>query len=210
MRLGARDYDPTLGRFTAMDPALFDGGDTNLYAFLAGDPMNGTDPTGLGPKGGVDTDVEAEVRAKFTPMLKAWIAERDRKGLRHFGGGDDRNKSWDWLRGWGNNLAIGAQGCGNTTHATVAAMTEAFGKDWIFYQRYQDGPLMFNHQYTEAELKRPTNDGHTWKVVIDPWAAGSVGGLNLYRDGIIYKKLGSDRVYKPPLPRGITDNPNEW
>jgi RHS repeat-associated protein len=47
VHFGARDYDPTLGRFTTRDPAGLDGGDTNLYAYCAGDPVNGVDPSGL-------------------------------------------------------------------------------------------------------------------------------------------------------------------
>jgi RHS repeat-associated protein len=46
VRFGARDYDPEVGRWTAKDPLLFDGGDTNLYGYALGDPVNRTDPTG--------------------------------------------------------------------------------------------------------------------------------------------------------------------
>jgi RHS repeat-associated protein len=54
---GARDYDPYTGRWTARDPILFAGGDSNLYRYAAGDPINFVDPTGLdiwieGPSGG--------------------------------------------------------------------------------------------------------------------------------------------------------------
>jgi hypothetical protein len=49
---GARDYDPTTGRWTAPDPIGFDGGDANLYRYAAGDPVNGLDPTGLAKTGG--------------------------------------------------------------------------------------------------------------------------------------------------------------
>ena len=31
LRFGARDYNPVNGRWTAKDPILFAGGDTNLY-----------------------------------------------------------------------------------------------------------------------------------------------------------------------------------
>jgi RHS repeat-associated protein len=46
VRFGARDYDPEIGRWTAKDPLLFDGGDTNLYAYALMDPINRADPSG--------------------------------------------------------------------------------------------------------------------------------------------------------------------
>jgi RHS repeat-associated protein len=45
-RFGARDYDPDLARWTAKDPSGFAGGDTNLYAYAYGDPVNFVDPDG--------------------------------------------------------------------------------------------------------------------------------------------------------------------
>lgn len=46
-RFGARDYDAQSGRWTAKDPILFNGGDSNLYAYVMSDPINFVDPTGL-------------------------------------------------------------------------------------------------------------------------------------------------------------------
>ena len=46
-RFGARDYDAETGRWTAKDPILFAGGDVSLYGYVAGDPVNGVDPSGL-------------------------------------------------------------------------------------------------------------------------------------------------------------------
>ncbi|MGJ0428053.1 PKD domain-containing protein [Methylobacter sp.] len=47
VRFGARDYDAETGRWTAKDPILFAGGDTNLYGYVLSDPVNWIDPLGL-------------------------------------------------------------------------------------------------------------------------------------------------------------------
>lgn len=43
----ARAYNPALGRFMSEDPMGFSAGDTNLYRYGGGDPVNKTDPSGL-------------------------------------------------------------------------------------------------------------------------------------------------------------------
>jgi len=45
LKLGARYYNPTTGRFTQPDPS---GQEANNYAYAGGDPINHTDPSGLG------------------------------------------------------------------------------------------------------------------------------------------------------------------
>lgn len=47
VRFGARDYDPSVGRWTAKDPILFSGGQVNLYVYVGNDPVNLVDPLGL-------------------------------------------------------------------------------------------------------------------------------------------------------------------
>jgi RHS repeat-associated protein len=47
VRFGARDYDPDAARWTTKDPIFFAGGDTNLYAYVANDPINRHDSNGL-------------------------------------------------------------------------------------------------------------------------------------------------------------------
>ena len=46
VRFGARDYDAETGRWTIKDPIRFAGGDTNLYGYVLGDPVNLVDPSG--------------------------------------------------------------------------------------------------------------------------------------------------------------------
>jgi RHS repeat-associated protein len=45
----ARYYNSTFGRFISEDPAGFDGGDLNLYAYVLDNPVNLTDPSGKCP-----------------------------------------------------------------------------------------------------------------------------------------------------------------
>jgi RHS repeat-associated protein len=49
LRFGARDYDPTFGRWMAKDPLRFGGGEHNLYLYALGDPVNYYDLTGKEP-----------------------------------------------------------------------------------------------------------------------------------------------------------------
>jgi RHS repeat-associated protein len=45
--LGARDYDPLVGRWTSKDPIRFVGGQTNIYVYVGNEPVNRSDPSGL-------------------------------------------------------------------------------------------------------------------------------------------------------------------
>ncbi len=47
VRFGYRDFDPDVGRWTAKDPILFAGGDTDLYGYCLNNPVNLIDPIGL-------------------------------------------------------------------------------------------------------------------------------------------------------------------
>jgi RHS repeat-associated protein len=45
-RFGARDYDPSVGRWTSKDPIRFAAGDPNLFGYVLGDPVTIVDPDG--------------------------------------------------------------------------------------------------------------------------------------------------------------------
>jgi RHS repeat-associated protein len=47
IRFGARDYDPSVGRWTAKDAFGFGGGSALFYEYCQSDPINSVDPSGL-------------------------------------------------------------------------------------------------------------------------------------------------------------------
>ena len=53
VHFGYREYGPHTGKWIAKDPIDFSGGDTNLYGYVLGNPVNFVDPEGLNPLIGV-------------------------------------------------------------------------------------------------------------------------------------------------------------
>ncbi|GFM32755.1 RHS repeat domain-containing protein [Desulfovibrio subterraneus] len=47
VHLGAREYDPSIGRFIQPDPLGYAGGDVDVYGYCLDDPINLVDPMGL-------------------------------------------------------------------------------------------------------------------------------------------------------------------
>lgn len=47
VRFGFRDYEPATGRWTVLDPVLFDGNARNLYEYAGSNPIQLRDPSGL-------------------------------------------------------------------------------------------------------------------------------------------------------------------
>jgi RHS repeat-associated protein len=88
VRFGARDYDPTLGRWSTKDPALFRGLDYNLYSYVWDDPLDNLDPSGLRPLTPCERDklrpfipevdlIHADIntdKRNITRLLPAWVA----------------------------------------------------------------------------------------------------------------------------------------
>jgi RHS repeat-associated protein len=74
VRFGVRDYDPETGRWTAKDPILFHGGDTNLYGYVLVDPVNRIDPSGLD-----STDDALSILSDYLILRR----EINRDNLRH-------------------------------------------------------------------------------------------------------------------------------
>jgi RHS repeat-associated protein len=66
VRFGSRDYNPAIGRWTAKDPILFAGGDSNLYGYVVNDPVNMTDPAGL-------EGCECKKKSFIAGFIDSWI-----------------------------------------------------------------------------------------------------------------------------------------
>ena len=93
VRFGARDYDPSIGRWTTKDPIRFDGGDLSLYGYVLNDPINFIDPNGkMALPGGVIGAIVGiiEVTGLFCSSFpqacidaikdfEDWVNDRDRK-----------------------------------------------------------------------------------------------------------------------------------
>jgi RHS repeat-associated protein len=66
-KLGARYYDPHLGRFTQLDPVV--GGSCNGYDYACGDPINGNDVSGT--KGGKQPPLPTEFESECNPLMNS-------------------------------------------------------------------------------------------------------------------------------------------
>jgi RHS repeat-associated protein len=100
VRFGARDYDPSVGRWTVKDPIRFGGGQLNIYVYSYNDPVDFVDPIGLGPvvpasrmQVGFGFFTPADVAASFEAASDYW-------GLasKNWGAGNYGTAAWDVLR----------------------------------------------------------------------------------------------------------------
>ncbi len=146
--MGAREYDAESGTFISEDPLDFSGGDTNLYAYAGGDPINGIDPAGLGwgPLGTVWNAVNAPIDAAAGGIN--WVA--DKTGVTSAANNaaaywariaTDPGSSW-WMKGAANVMGGFASlaACDNAGDTVLTLVTIGGGGDyaagrraWIHY-----------------------------------------------------------------------------
>jgi RHS repeat-associated protein len=86
-RFGARDYDAMNGRWTANDPILFSGGDTNLYGYVLNDPVNSVDLWGL-------ELISAEEGQQIIDVAKSWEKTPYLFGGKGKSGADCSGSTW--------------------------------------------------------------------------------------------------------------------
>lgn len=104
VHFGARDYDPETGRWISKDPILFAGGDTNLFGYVANDPVNWVDPSGLD-------------RRRCSRRLNSLLIPIKVGRLRH-DYAQFRNSNGDvTTKSWGNNGMIDESGIDTSTRS---------------------------------------------------------------------------------------------
>ena len=74
---GVRDYSPVEGIWLTPDPIDFRSGDTNLYAYAGGDPLNRVDPTGLFIVPVDPASAAAFETLRNDPLIGGWIQQMD-------------------------------------------------------------------------------------------------------------------------------------
>lgn len=75
-RFGLRDYEPASGRWVSRDPALFEGRQANLYAYVSNDPVNMVDFGGAMSGGASAYDgIGGGIKFSFTDQGMSFCAE---------------------------------------------------------------------------------------------------------------------------------------
>jgi RHS repeat-associated protein len=90
-----RDYSPTLGRWTSLDPLRYEAGDVNLYRALGNSPINTVDPTGLDFWDWLANDVIG------TDNVRSWDSVLGHHRTGWFAQGSN------FFAGWGDTLSFG-------------------------------------------------------------------------------------------------------
>lgn len=121
VRFGARDYDAETGRWTAKDPLQFGGGDSNLYGYAFGDPVNFVDPSGRVPVllvvGAVVVTVALVLPTILTAIDSAHQLDIDRRNF--------ERAACDPLNDGGQNLTQLRAQHGRSTQRAGARIAEA-------------------------------------------------------------------------------------
>jgi RHS repeat-associated protein len=166
--LGAREYDPSLGRFISPDPLLDtdDPQQWNGYAYSDNDPVNASDPTGRMLACGAATIDDIPCPTHKPP---AKHKKKKSKPTHHYNNSDTQSVYHNWTSAAGcagkgyspkvcaalNGLVVG----GSTIHGTVAGL----GSKWKAMRKVFNDPETSPKQLDKAIkelatfLKNPGN-----------------------------------------------------
>ncbi len=138
IHFGFREYDPFIGRWTAKDPILFAGGDTNLYGYVLGDPVGGIDIDGLFPSPSTIWKNREFLKYYFLKNGRTmFIFKNSRKGkliIKHLKKIMTKNK---------NLILQKAKQCSSYSGYSVILKDEI---NFIQFQNYFRWEMVFNYQ----------------------------------------------------------------
>jgi RHS repeat-associated protein len=98
VHFGARDYDPTTGRWRTPDPA---NADSNTYRGMGNSPTNGTDPTGM-----FNENRAWQILETMNKGIYEWFRVRNQGQLWSMSPGDRRFGAGDSGALWDNNTPL--------------------------------------------------------------------------------------------------------
>ncbi len=154
VRFGYRDYDPDTGRWTAKDPILFAGGDTDLYGYCLNDPVNWIDSLGLS-----ESDVW-RIYKIFRKTVDKWTEEEKR----HYN--PEINNILRSLHMFSCGL-IGEPygGCGDQWEEMTEILKNCSYDDKWSFEWEGIRTLFFLHQRGVASSDNPSDP----TIIYDPW-----------------------------------------
>jgi RHS repeat-associated protein len=197
-RFGARDYASGTGRWTAKDPIRFQGGDSNLYAYVRNSPQNGVDPNGLELRIAPSSRIAAWLTGRGAELyaLEAAIERLNRPVCKCARDNLTGHKNWPWE---GRNVELvvgdpvfpmaGASGFTDpvngriflqwttSSHAYAGTIAHEAGHLWWPYSGGADGE--YNAKYGTTHTLSPQNYG----------ASRACGASNKVQEGL-GKELG--------------------
>jgi RHS repeat-associated protein len=181
VRLGARYYDPVIGRFLSRDPIISPKG-KNPYAFASNDPVNRFDPTGLD-----DPDQPLPPPSERPPLT-------------------DNDLLQSTVDGMPNEIITVDGGC----FTCRVGPFNAFGLPLLAQSGYNGPPGSGPHPAT-GQVSRTANDNGRCLICVGTSIFTGIGiGIGIGIDGLVDIGAGIEGLVGgggeggPPAPPGLT------